>query len=415
MTLENGSTCSDIPFIGSINIEPSNSTYRWTVENANGVTGATSGTDTTFSQTLHNVSSSPQTVRYKIIPTSPEGCDGNSQFLDVLVLPVLIADAGPDKISCAGAIITLGGNPAGSGGDGGPYTYQWSSGDTTETISVAPDSTSLFTLTVTDGSGCTGSDEVTVSVDSNLVVDIVPNAATVCLSALVDQTLTANSNATNEPLTYEWNTPWGNSTSKTIDILPQPAGSYTITVEVKDAAGCSGSGTATLILLPNPSVTITNKPQDLSEVDSFLLQSNPAITEGTIFTSEPPGAISNDGLINVLAMEEGIFYTFYATFIDVNGCMGQDSVVIKSNHGSGTSKSKVLNKSIRLYPNPVSNELSISSNYEYSAVTIENFNGLTLHSYQSVNIIDVSRLPAGMYILKLQTKEGIAAKAFVKM
>ncbi|HQW56294.1 MAG TPA: hypothetical protein PK076_09220 [Saprospiraceae bacterium] len=73
MTLENGSTCSDIPFIRNFALEPSNSTFRWIVANANGVTGATSGSDTTFSQTLRNESSTPQTVRYQIIPTSPEG------------------------------------------------------------------------------------------------------------------------------------------------------------------------------------------------------------------------------------------------------------------------------------------------------------------------------------------------------
>ena len=82
---------------------------------------------------------------------------------------------------------------------------------------------------------------------------------------------------------------------------------------------------------------------------------------------------------------------------------------------TGASKASVLNSGINLYPNPVSNELSISSIYEFSKVTIQNINGLTLHSYQSVTKIDVSRLPVGMYILKLQTKEGVATKAFVKM
>ena len=328
---------------------------------------------------------------------------------------MLIVDAGPDKVSCAGANFTLGGAPAGTGGDGGPYTYQWSNGETTETISVAPDSTSVFTLTVTDRTGCSGSDEVTITLDSILIVDINPNTDTLCLSSLAGQTLTANSNATNEPLTYEWNTPWGNPTSKTIDITPQTAGSYTLSVEVKDAAGCSGTGTSTLTLLPNPSVNITNKPQDLSDIDSFLLQSSPSFTEGTLFTSEPSGVISIVGLINVLAMGEGINYTFYATYIDVDGCVGQDSVLLKSNHGSGVSRSNELHGDIHLYPNPVSNELSISSIYEFSKVTIQNINGFTLHSFQSVNKIDVSSLPVGMYILQLQTKEGVATKAFVKI
>lgn len=208
MTLENGTTCSDVTFFGVITLDPTNSTIKWTVENANGVTGATSGESSTFSQTLHNGSNSPKTVRYKVIPISPDGCEGDPQFLDVLVYPAVIANAGPDKVSCPGATITLGGTPPATGGDGGPYTFKWSNGETTSTISVTPSISSVFILTVTDGSGCTGTDEVKVTVNANIVVDIIPKPATFCLSQLQGKTLTANSNATNNPLTYTWTTPW---------------------------------------------------------------------------------------------------------------------------------------------------------------------------------------------------------------
>ena len=332
MTLENGTTCSDVTFFGVITLDPTNSTIKWTVENANGVTGATSGESSTFSQTLHNGSNSPKTVRYKVIPISPDGCEGDPQFLDVLVYPAVIANAGPDKVSCPGATITLGGTPPATGGDGGPYTFKWSNGETTSTISVTPSISSVFILTVTDGSGCTGTDEVKVTVNANIVVDIIPKPATFCLSQLQGKTLTANSNATNNPLTYTWTTPWGNPGTKTIDIVPQPPGPYNIIVQVLDAIGCRGIGTTTLTLLPNPPVSITNKPQDLCEGDSYQLQSNPSVQDGTVFTSVPPGAVSNDGLINTSVMQQGVDYTFYATFTDVNGCVGKDSVILKSIH-----------------------------------------------------------------------------------
>ncbi|MGB8705981.1 MAG: T9SS type A sorting domain-containing protein, partial [Gillisia sp.] len=50
-----------------------------------------------------------------------------------------------------------------SGGDG-TYNYSWSTGETTESISVNPDETTEYTLTVTDGEGCSTEGTVQVKV-----------------------------------------------------------------------------------------------------------------------------------------------------------------------------------------------------------------------------------------------------------
>ena len=45
-----------------------------------------------------------------------------------------------------------------------PYTYSWSTGETTSSILVCPNTTTTYTLTITDANGCEGTIDVTVNV-----------------------------------------------------------------------------------------------------------------------------------------------------------------------------------------------------------------------------------------------------------
>lgn len=56
-------------------------------------------------------------------------------------------------------------NIKGSGTQGkGPYTYLWSTGATTRTISIAPLATTTYTITITNSNGCHSSCEITINV-----------------------------------------------------------------------------------------------------------------------------------------------------------------------------------------------------------------------------------------------------------
>ena len=95
-----------------------------------------------------------------IFPASQTNC-----LTEYLVLvsnqAVPLANAGPDKMICAGESAVVGatanGNPL--------YAYSWSSGGNTPQISVSPASTSTYTLVVTNtNNGCTSTDDVVVNV-----------------------------------------------------------------------------------------------------------------------------------------------------------------------------------------------------------------------------------------------------------
>ncbi|MCH8318537.1 MAG: PKD domain-containing protein, partial [Bacteroidetes bacterium] len=93
------------------------------------------------------------------------GCLANSEPVIVTVITAPTVDAGDDQTVYIGytpqecAILSA----VASGGDP-PYSYAWSTGETTQNITVCPAITTTYTVTVTDANGCSSSDEVTVNV-----------------------------------------------------------------------------------------------------------------------------------------------------------------------------------------------------------------------------------------------------------
>lgn len=330
MTLQDGQICSGETFFANITLDPPNSTIEWTVTNANGVTGATSGSGSTFSQTLTNNTGSSKTVVYSVTPISPTGCVGQPQTLNVLVFPKVNANAGPDKTSCPGATVTLGGNPTASGGAGAPYTILWSTGETTENIEVSPTINTTYTVTVTDANGCIGVDEVLVSVTGSLQVTILPNPAEYCLNDLTGKTLTSTVNSQNGPFTYEWTTPWGTFNTATIPINATQAGNFQVTLQVTDKYGCKGIGTLNIKIHPTPKINFLNKPDaPLCPLESFVLLTDPSSSQGVIYSTHPDGFILPDGTILVDQMTPNTPYWVVAAYTDpTTGCKSRDSIQI---------------------------------------------------------------------------------------
>lgn len=88
----------------------------------------------------------------------------------------VVANAGNDATICAGGPITLGGNPAGSGGQG-PYQYSWSPATGLNNANIqhpvcTTTGTQVYTLTVTDALGEEGTDQVTISVNASPAINL---------------------------------------------------------------------------------------------------------------------------------------------------------------------------------------------------------------------------------------------------
>ena len=122
-------------------------------------------------------------------------------------------------------------------GGGPPYTYNWSTGATTEDISGL--STGNYSVTVTDTNACTTSADITVQNSSvNLIISNVTITDDYCAASIgaIDITVTGGT----APYTYSWSTG-----ATTQDISGLLAGNYSVIVT--DWNGCGASMSADVV------------------------------------------------------------------------------------------------------------------------------------------------------------------------
>lgn len=138
-----------------------------------------------------------------------------------------------------------------------PYTYLWSTGETTPSISVVPTGTTTYSVTVTDE--CTGvpvTESITIDVPNPpaLSVSTSPNITTIC--PYITEILTATPAGGFPPYSYQWSTS-GNSnlgTGSSISVTPASTTVYTVTI----TDNCGNEVTQ------NITYTITSPPLVLS-------------------------------------------------------------------------------------------------------------------------------------------------------
>ncbi len=260
-------------------------------------------------------------------------------------------DAGEDEvITLPTSEVAL--NGMGEDPDGGMITYEWTqiSGPNTATLSDANtanlmaidlvEGVYVFRLTVTDDENETNFDEVTVTVEPEMVGNMAPVAIAEADPLTGSAPLLVNftgSNSTDdvEVVSYLWD--FGDGTTST-ESDPQKiftvAGEYTVQLTVTDAGGLTNSTTLTIIVIddpegemsiilesnpPNPAdngvarIMIINKPSNvtplsitLHDVGGRYIMGYPAedLLNGTVY--ELPISTLRDGLYFVrVALNEG--------------------------------------------------------------------------------------------------------------
>jgi len=189
---------------------------------------------------------------------------------------------GPDVQICQGNSATL---DAGTGFG----SYFWSTGASTQTISVNNGGT--YIVTVTDGI-CSNTDTITVSVNALPVVDIGPPSIAICSGDL----LTLNAGA---GYIYEWST---NETTQTIDVTT--AGMYSVTVT--DGNLCQNSDMINVIVQSAYDATITSGLQYCSNSNSVQMN---AVDAGGVWSGN---GISSTGLFQPSAAGAGSHTIIYS-------------------------------------------------------------------------------------------------------
>ncbi len=101
---------------------------------------------------------------YTVTVTDTNGCTATDDITITADANSVSVWVGVDRNYCAGHTVQLG--ALATGGDN-TYSYNWSNGVNTEEQLVTPAMTTTYTVTVTDGTGCTATDELVVNIMNN--------------------------------------------------------------------------------------------------------------------------------------------------------------------------------------------------------------------------------------------------------
>ena len=171
------------------------------------------------------------------------GCD-SIVTLNLTINNSPTVDLGIDTILCSGTTIDLN---AGNG-----FSYLWS--DATTNQSLTASSTGEYSVTITDGNGCTDSDTVNVTLATPLVVTL--DSTNITCNGLTDGTVTANVSGGTPNYSYLWNDANAQTTATATNLS-----SGTYTVSVTDGNNCGTTGSISIIEPTLLSATTQEPPQ----------------------------------------------------------------------------------------------------------------------------------------------------------
>lgn len=409
-------------------------TYVWSNNVQNGVA---------FTPTL--------TQTYSVIGTDANGCIDTAQ-VTVVVNSLPNVGAGQNQTVCEGSSVTLNGSGASS--------YSWNN-NVQNNVPFTATQTTTYTVTGTNGVGCTNTAQVTVTVNPLPAVSGGLNQA-VCAGNSV--TLTGSG-----ANTYAWNnnvqngvafTPTSTQTYivtgtnangcidtaqvvVTVNQLPVVSGGPNTTVCAGDSATLNGSGASTyawnngitngVTFIPNSTMTYTvtgtdaNGCQDTAQV-TLTVSPLPSVSAGedsTVCDYNFPIVISAQGNPSLsYSWSNGITAqqttittggTYTVTATNPSGCSSSDAIVITADPCAGLLEEGI---EMSLFPNPFTNEVTLVCNSSIDAaievfstegklIAKEDFHG-------NQHVLSLNTLANGTYTVRIAQSETVRIFKIVK-
>jgi PKD repeat protein len=352
---------------------------------------------TGFSSYLWSTGASTQTITanqagtYWVRVTNASGCKGSDT---IVVAAAPRVSLGRDTCVASGSTVVLN---AGAG-----YSrYNWSTGDSTQTINVTQSGT--YIITVTNAGGCTGRDTILVSV-GGLTVNA---GADTCINTGGSRVLNAGAGFSS----YRWSTG-----ATTASITVTTPGVYVVTVT--SASGCTGSDTVVIT-----SCTIVNpgcKPDaKFNVVHNAASYAATFINQSTgraplhFFWNYGDNTNSTDSGSSVHTYGQAGLYT--VTLIVCNDTCGCDTFTAQVSITVGINEIEGLS-AVNLYPNPASTNCILSvttADRTEAVITVNNTLGAIvatekweLNAGKNDRNLDMSSMAAGMYTITLKTEAG---------
>lgn len=164
---------------------------------------------------------------YSVTVIDSEGCSATSSF-NISTSENITVEAETTNITCFG-LQNGQANIVSEGGDGN-YTYQWS--NNTNTSSQTNLASGTYSVAVTDGTGCSGAVEFSISQPEEIILNI--NSSNISCYGYTDGQANLSVSGGDGNYTYNWSN--GGTSSSMVNL---GANNYTITIS--DGIGCTES------------------------------------------------------------------------------------------------------------------------------------------------------------------------------
>lgn len=218
-----------------------------------------------------------------------------------IVLELAIEDIQPVDVEIIGASVNCPGDQvqltAVPSGGGAPYTFEWNTTETTESIFVSPVSTTTYSVTVEDaclGDQATATFEVFVPVLPPLELNETADITEIC--PYIPATLAANPIGGSGNFSYVWSTASDPNmgTGPTLDVIPSTTTTYFITVT--DDCGNVASGEVLYTITSPPLVLDISPEVEICPSDSAFIQVFPTGGYGQYFYLWPHSGETTQGV-----------------------------------------------------------------------------------------------------------------------
>ncbi|MFN0216532.1 MAG: aryl-sulfate sulfotransferase [Saprospiraceae bacterium] len=279
-----------------------------TATNVNSFTYAWAPTTGLSSTTIANPMATglTDTTIYTVTISTPGGCT-TTATVSVNVWPPPVANAGSDVTLPNGQSAEL----VATGGE----TYQWSTGEQNDSITVSPAVTTTYTVTVADANGCTATDEVTVNISAPISLNATASISEFCLGGSTQLSVAASGGT--GIFNYQWSSQPAGFSSSESDPVVAPTENTVYTILVTDNIGNAMSGMVNVTIFPLPNANAGNDVNILIGATADL-----SATGGVSYvwnTGDSTASIS-------VAPTQTTTYTVVVT--DANGCSSSDMVTV---------------------------------------------------------------------------------------
>ncbi len=278
-------------------------------------------------------------VQYRRLARIP-GCGywKCSNTICIYIKPAPVVNAGNDVALCEGESATLHASATGCG----PYTYQWNQGlGSGKVKTVNPvlagyaNEDFFYQVTVTDGNGCTASDEVKVSVLSTPQATISSTNPS-CGSATGSIVLTFPNHPNRSAIEFSldggatWPTTYKvNDNAGSLTIGNLAAGDYDVVVRWGNNQCAMDLGTANLSDNGGPVVHAGADVTVCEGETASLMASATGVTPFTFEWNQGLGAGAAVSVTPTLPGFENKTFSYTVTATDGNGCTGTDVVKVE--------------------------------------------------------------------------------------